>query len=277
MYNRTAMSVEEEQMEPRALPRFSLLDARLTAARIDDVVDRVVALAQGNGKHYVCVFAADSLLKCRDNPELAEIANASDMTLCDGMPLVWVGRKIAKLDMNRCYGPDVMIKTIERGCAKGLRHFFYGCDCNETFDKLKTNLVSKFPDVIIAGNYVPPFRELSPNEKSEIVRLINDSKADCVWVGIGTPRQDFWIREFRPLVDAPVMLSVGAAFNFHAGTVRQAPRWMMRCGLEWLFRLMAEPRRLWRRYLIGNPRFLWLIAKQAVTKRPAPLGKVYDL
>ena len=143
MYNRTAMSVEEEQMEPRALPRFSLLDARLTAARIDDVVDRVVALAQGNGKHYVCVFAADSLLKCRDNPELAEIANASDMTLCDGMPLVWVGRKIAKLDMNRCYGPDVMIKTIERGCAKGLRHFFYGCDCNETFDKLKTNLVSK--------------------------------------------------------------------------------------------------------------------------------------
>ena len=271
------MSVEEEQMEPRALPRFSLLDARLTAARIDDVVDRVVALAQGNGKHYVCVFAADSLLKCRDNPELAEIANASDMTLCDGMPLVWVGRKIAKLDMNRCYGPDVMIKTIERGCSKGLRHFFYGCDCNETFDKLKTNLVSKFPDVIIAGNYVPPFRELSPNEKSEIVRLINDSKADCVWVGIGTPRQDFWIREFRPLVDAPVMLSVGAAFNFHAGTVRQAPRWMMRCGLEWLFRLMAEPRRLWRRYLIGNPRFLWLIAKQAVTKRPAPLGKVYDL
>ena len=221
------------------------------------------------------MFAVDSLLKCRDNPELAHIANASDMTLCDGMPLVFIGRKAAKLDMGRCYGPDLMLNVIDKGRGVRLRHFFYGCDCEGTYGKLEANLRSKFPEIEIAGHYVPPFRDLTEDEERDVVQLINASGADVVWVGIGTPRQDFWMARFRGRLDAPVLIAVGAAFNFHAGVVRQAPRLMMRCGLEWLFRLCMEPRRLWCRYLVGNPRFMWLVAKQRITGRPEPLGKIH--
>ncbi|NLB70269.1 MAG: WecB/TagA/CpsF family glycosyltransferase [Lentisphaerae bacterium] len=265
---------ENKSNPQNSIPRFSVLGVQLSGLKIEDAVRRIVDATSSEQKHYVCVFAVDSLLKSIDHPNLLEIANNSYMTLCDGMPLVWIGKKIAKLDMNRCYGPDVMIKTIEMGCKANIKHFFYGCDCEDTYRKLEANLKTKFPDIKIAGHYIPPFRDLTAQEVDYVAQQINDSGADCVWVGIGTPRQDFWIQQFRPLISTPVLLSVGAAFIFHAGTVPQAPRWMMRCGLEWLFRLMAEPHRLWRRYIIGNPRFIWLIIKQYITKKPAPLGKV---
>ena len=263
---------EHKQGEGGRLPRFSILDVRLTGVRIERAVEAILDFAADGGRHYVCIFAVDSLLRCWDIPRLAEVANASDMTLCDGMPLVFIGRKFAKLDMNRCYGPDVMLKTIEAGCARGFKHFFYGGDCEETVRKLEENLRAKFPGMKVAGHYVPPFRDLTQEERTEVVNQINASGADFVWVGIGTPRQDYWVSDYRPLLKAPVLLAVGAAFNFHAGTVPQAPRWMMRCGLEWLFRLAAEPKRLWRRYLIGNPRFIMLVLRQLLTRRPAPLG-----
>ncbi|MGI5869937.1 MAG: WecB/TagA/CpsF family glycosyltransferase [Kiritimatiellia bacterium] len=256
------------------LPRFSLLDVRLAGVRLTQAVETILGYVKDGGRHYVCVFAVDSLLKCRDTPKLAAIANAADMTLCDGMPLVFVGRKIAKLDMDRCYGPDVMLRTIEAGCARGVRHFFYGgCD-GTTIQRLEANLRAKFPSIQIVGSYVPPFRDLTDAERDDVVARIDASGADIVWVGIGTPRQDYWVSDYRPRLKAPVLIAVGAAFNFHAGTVPQAPRWMMRCGFEWLFRLLAEPRRLWRRYVIGNPRFIFLALKQWITRRPAPLGHV---
>ena len=256
------------------LPRFSLLDVHLTGVRIERAVEQIISFTSDGGRHYVCIFAVDSLLRCRDTPRLAAVANASDMTLCDGMPLVFVGRKFAKLDMNRCYGPDVMLKTLEAGCSKGLRHFFYGGDCEATVLKLEANLKAKFPSLEIAGHYVPPFRDLTEQERDEVISTINASKADVVWVGIGTPRQDYWVSEYRQPLHAPVLIAVGAAFNFHAGTVPQAPRWMMRCGFEWLFRLIAEPRRLWRRYIIGNPRFILLVIRQWLTRKPHALGAI---
>lgn len=255
-------------------PRFSLLDVRLSGMRLEQTVETILGYAADGGRHYVCIFAADSILKCRDSPKLAAVANAADMTLCDGMPLVFIGRKFAKLDLDRCYGPDVMLRTIEAGCSRGLRHFFYG-GCDEaTVRRLEANLRAKFPSIQIVGHYVPPFRELTDAERDAVVAAIDASGADIVWVGIGTPRQDYWVSAYRPLLKAPVLIAVGAAFNFHAGTVPQAPRWMMRCGLEWLFRLLAEPRRLWRRYLVGNPRFVLLVLRQWLTRRPAPLGQV---
>lgn len=254
------------------LPRFSLLDVGLTGVRLEEAVSSLVALCRDGGKHYVCVFAVDSLLKCHDDPRLAAIANASAMTLCDGMPLVVAGRAFGKLDMSRCYGPDLMLAVADSGRKAGLRHYFYGgCD-EDTLRRLRENFAAKFPGIVDAGGEVPPFHPLSDAEKADTAARINAAKPDIVWVGIGTPKQDFWVSEMRPLLDAPVLVAVGAAFNFHAGKVPQAPVWMRRACLEWLYRLCAEPRRLWRRYLVGNPRFLWLVFKQLVTRRPAPLG-----
>jgi N-acetylglucosaminyldiphosphoundecaprenol N-acetyl-beta-D-mannosaminyltransferase len=151
---------------------------------------------------------------------------------------------------------DLRPPISEKKCVS---HFFYGAT-DEVLAQLKTNLLKKFPSLQIAGMVSPPFRPLTEAEKEEMSELINASGADIVWCGLGTPKQDYWVAEFRPRLNAFAILAVGAAFNFHAGEVRQSPRWMMRSGLEWLFRLLVEPKRLWRRYLIGNPRFVCLVA-----------------
>jgi len=143
---------------------------------------------------------------------------------------------------------------------RGYTHYFYG-GSTDVLAKLNDRLRQQFPRLRIAGMYAPPFRPLTDAEENEVVNKINVVHPDIVWCGLGTPKQDYWVYRFRPRLEAAALIAVGAAFNFHAGQVRQAPRWMMRCGLEWLFRLCMEPRRLWRRYLIGNPRFLWLLWK----------------
>lgn len=254
--------------------RFQLLDVRLTATTLPAAVETILGWVARRELRSVCVFAVDSLLKCRDDARLAEIANAADMTLTDGMPLVWLGRHVARLPLERCYGPDVMLRTLEAGCARGVRHYLYGGADEAVLDRLEARLRDRFPDLRIVGRHVPPHRPLTPGERDAVVADIRASGADIVWVGIGTPKQDYWVGEFRALLDTPVLVAVGAAFNFHAGTVRQAPRWMMRNGLEWLFRLVVEPKRLWRRYLVGNPRFVALVLRQWWTRKPAPLGHV---
>jgi N-acetylglucosaminyldiphosphoundecaprenol N-acetyl-beta-D-mannosaminyltransferase len=153
-----------------------------------------------------------------------------------------------------------------RAEKKCVSHFFYGAT-DEVLAQLKQNLQIKFPGLQIAGMYSPPFRPLEPDEKDEVAAMINASGADIVWCGLGTPKQDYWVAEFRPRLNCAAILAVGAAFNFHAGHVVQAPRWMMKSGLEWLFRLGAEPKRLWRRYIIGNPRFICLIAGQLLRRK----------
>lgn len=255
-----------------ALPRFDLLGVPLTGTRLETAVSAILGFCRDGGRRYVCVFAVDSLLKCQDDPRLAAIARDSAMTLCDGMPLVLAGRRFGRLDVTRCYGPDVMLAVADAGRAQGLRHYFYGGSDEETLALLRSNFAKKFPGIVDAGGEVPPFHPLSDAERAETAARINAARPDVVWVGIGTPKQDFWVSEMRPFLDAPLLVAVGAAFNFHAGKVSQAPVWMRRHCLEWLYRLCVEPRRLWRRYLIGNPRFLFLVLKQFVTRRPVPLG-----
>ncbi len=256
------------------IPRFRVLDVFLSGLKYDDAVDNVIRMAGDGGRHYVCVFAVDSILKCHADERLARIANSSDMTLCDGMPLVMLGRKAAHVEMSRCYGPDVMLGVSDRGRAAGLRHFYYGGASEEITDALESNLKAKFPGLSVVGKYVPPFRELTPEEEDGVVECINASGADVVWVGVGTPKQDFWMDRFRGRLNAGVLVAVGAAFNFHAGAVRQAPSWMQRVGMEWFFRLLAEPGRLWKRYLIGNPYFIALLLKQMATGKPGRLGEI---
>ena len=267
------MSASATEPATEALPRFRLLDVSLTGTRLEKAVSAAIRFCRDGGPpRYICVFAVDSLLKCRDDPALAAIANASAMTLCDGMPLVLIGRFFARLDVSRCYGPDFMLAVASEGRAQGLRHYFYGGSDEDTLRSLRANFAKKFPGLIDVGGEVPPFHALSDAERRETAARINAAAPDIVWVGIGTPKQDYWVSQMRPLLTPPLLVAVGAAFNFHAGKVSQAPEWMRRNCLEWLYRLCVEPRRLWRRYLIGNPRFLFLAVKQLLTRRPCPLG-----
>ncbi len=262
-------------------PRFDTLGVRLTGTTSETAVGLIVRWARETRKRAVRVFAVDSVLKAHDSPLLLRLANErSDLLLTDGMPLVFLGRHAAHLPIERCYGPDIMLGVLDKGRAAGLRHYFYGGADKETLRRLRENLSRRFPGLQIVGGCVPPFRSVDidapfDEEDRAVAHDIAESRADVVWVGLGTPKQDLWLERFRDQVPAPVLIAVGAAFNFHAGTVRQAPRWMMRYGLEWLFRLCAEPRRLWRRYIIGNPRFIALVLRQWLTGRPVPLGAVF--
>ncbi len=202
------------------------------------------------------------MLECVDDPALADIVDRATLAVPDGMPLVWLGRRaFPEENVQRCYGPDLMLAVCQAGLATGMRHCLYG-STPEVLEALEANLKTRFPGICIVERIAPPFRALDASEKLAISERINRAMPDVVWVGLGTPKQDLWLGEFREKLDAPVLVAVGAAFNFHAGLLSQAPRWMQRSGLEWFYRLCREPRRLWRRYLLGNPRFVWLLLRR---------------
>lgn len=254
-------------------PRFSLIDVFLTATTLSNATELIIEKSKlSNNSAYVNVFAVDSVLKCHKDSKLADIANNSFLTLCDGMPLVKIGKRYADRNMTRCYGPDVMLNIIDKGRACGLRHFFYGGENEQLLQTLVDKLSEKFPGFVEAGRYCPPFRPLTDDEKKEVTDLIISTKADIIWVGIGTPKQDYFVAEFSKRLPRGVLVAVGAAFNFHSGNVKQAPHWMQMHSLEWLYRLFAEPRRLWKRYLIGNPYFIFLLLKQWIFANPRKLG-----
>lgn len=237
--------------------RFPVLSVGISQVTLEETVGVISGWIRRREKHYVNVCNAAVVLQAYDDPGLAEIINAAGLATPDGMPLVWIGR-MKGLRVGRVYGPDLMLALCEAGVTLGWRHYFYG-GTPQVLEALTNKLNIRFPDIQIAGGWAPPFRPLTNDEELLVVKRINESRPDIVWVGIGTPKQDFWMARFRPRLEASVMIAIGAAFNFHAGYVRQAPRWMMKCGLEWLFRLIMEPGRLWRRYLIGIPRFIWLV------------------
>jgi N-acetylglucosaminyldiphosphoundecaprenol N-acetyl-beta-D-mannosaminyltransferase len=239
-------------------PRFDVLQIGISAITMPRAIDAIAGWIAAGDRQYVNVCTTDVVLGAHDDPRLADIIRSSGMATPDGMPLVWLGR-LKGLDVERVYGPDLMLALCQHGLMAGWRHYFYGAT-EEVLRDLTARLTERFPQLQVAGVWAPPFRALTREEEASTVARINAARPDLVWVGIGTPKQDFWMAHFRPRLDAPVLIAVGAAFNFHAGQVRQAPRWMMGAGLEWLFRLVMEPRRLWRRYLIGIPRFIWLVA-----------------
>lgn len=242
--------------------RYSVLALNIHATTVAGAASRIGEWIGAKKKDYVLACSVNDALACHDSAELAGIVNGAGLAVPDGMPLVWVGKGGGKT-VERVYGPDLMLEVCRQGVASGRRHFLYG-GTPAVLEQLEKKLSAQFPGIVICGRHSPPFSDLSVDEKKEIAGLINAAKPDIVWVGLGAPKQVRWIGEFRAALDAPVLAGVGAAFDFHAGTLRQAPRWMMRCGLEWLFRLLMEPRRLWRRYLLGNPRFVFLLAKQTL-------------
>jgi N-acetylglucosaminyldiphosphoundecaprenol N-acetyl-beta-D-mannosaminyltransferase len=215
---------------------------------------------------YVCVRDVHGVMESQRDPSLREIHKAAGMVVPDGMPLVWLSRWNGFAETERVYGPDLMLAVCERSVARGWSHFFYGGG-DGVAEILVARLCRRFPGLRIAGSYSPPFRPLTPEEDAKVIDEIDRSGADIVWVGLGTPKQERWMAEHRGRLDAPVLVGVGAAFDFHAGLKRQAPRWMQRAGLEWSFRLATEPRRLWRRYLRNVPLFLALVTLEALGLR----------
>jgi len=242
------------------------LGVGISAINMDIALDLIESWIARRESHYVCVTPVHSVMECYRDPELRHIFNVSGMTTPDGMPLVWLSRLFGYHYVDRVYGPDMMLALCKRSITKGYRHFFYG-GADGVLDQLVANLQQRFPGLMIVGTYSPPFRTLTPDEDDEIVKTINNADPDIVWVGLGSPKQERWMATHIGRIRAPVLIGVGAAFDFLSGRKRQAPRWMQRSGLEWLFRLLTEPRRLWRRYLINNPLFVALVVLQVLGVR----------
>ncbi len=216
--------------------------------------------------HYICVTSVHGVIMAQDDPEMAKILNEADIATPDGMPLVWAVRSFGWPHQQRVYGPTLMLELCREAARSGQSIFLYG-GREDTLPLLIKRLVELFPLLHIAGSYSPPFRPLTREEDDRVKALILQADPDIIFVGISTPKQEKWMYAHRDCFRGVTMIGVGAAFDFHAGRTRQAPAWMQRNGLEWLFRLVVEPARLWRRYLLITPRFLPLWAMQKLRSR----------
>lgn len=205
---------------------------------------------------YVCAANVHMLMESYDSLDYAKVVNSADLVTPDGMPLVWMLRLKGHPDQQRVYGPTLMLHVLEAAARENVPVGFYGSS-PQVLQSLLARMQDRFPNLKVAYSFSPPFQEMSQEEDTEIVKRINASSARILFVGLGCPKQEKWMAEHRGKVNA-VMLGVGAAFDFHAGVKLQAPAWMQKMGLEWFYRLVTEPRRLWRRYLYHNPRFVFL-------------------
>ncbi|MCW5978623.1 MAG: WecB/TagA/CpsF family glycosyltransferase [Bryobacteraceae bacterium] len=245
-----------------------VLGTKIDVTAAGDAAKSVLARAGQSSSDYLCFAAVHSVMEAYDSPDLRRIMNEAGLVAPDGMPLVWSLRLLGCKDVERVYGPDTTLLVLDAAARDGIPVGFYGA-APATLAVLLKVIRSALPGIHIAYSFSPPFRPLTLEEDEQVVREINDSGARILFVGLNTPKQEYWMAAHRGRVQA-VMLGVGAAFDFIAGTKPQAPRWMMRAGLEWLFRLATEPRRLWKRYLKHNPRFVFLFALQLLGLREFP-------
>lgn len=243
--------------------RVSILGVNVSAINMEMALEVIEGWIVHREPHYVCVTGVHGVMESQRDEGLRRIHNQAGLVTPDGMPLVWLSRLKGYRYVDRVYGPDLMLALCERSAKWGYRHFFYG-GAEGVPEQLAAVLQRRFPGLKVAGTYSPPFRPLTPEEDDQIVQMLNEANPDIIWVGLSTPKQERWMAEHRARLTAPVLIGVGAAFDFLTGRKPQAPRWMQRAGLEWLFRLLTEPRRLWRRYLINNPLFVVLVLLEAV-------------
>jgi N-acetylglucosaminyldiphosphoundecaprenol N-acetyl-beta-D-mannosaminyltransferase len=226
---------------------------------------QVCSWAAAGESRYVCVSNVHMVMEAFDDEGFSSVLRKADLVTADGMPIVWSQRLLGHREAGRVYGPELMLRVCEVASATRLPVALYG-GTEATLERLRTKLQTRIPDLEIAFALSPPFRPLTPQEDDDIIQRIRRSGARIVLVGMGCPKQELWMAAHRPAIPA-VMLGVGAAFDFIAGTKPQAPQWMQDAGLEWSFRLWTEPRRLWRRYLYHNPRFVFQLVRQLVLAR----------
>jgi N-acetylglucosaminyldiphosphoundecaprenol N-acetyl-beta-D-mannosaminyltransferase len=262
---RTAMS----------LPRANILGVGIGAINMAEALTQITNWIDTDQRHYVSVCTVHTVMECQRDPAMRRAVNGAGLATPDGMPLVWLGRRLSGRPTGRVYGPDLMLALCQVSIETGYRHYFYGGE-ERIPQQLAQRLTARFPGLTVVGAYSPPFRPLTEGERARVVEQVNEARPDIIWVGLGTPMQDLWMAAYRPLLNAPVLIGVGAAFDIHSGRQSQAPKWMRRNGLEWLFRLVQEPRRLWRRYLLYNPWFVSLVALQRLGWRKYSLPPVSE-
>jgi len=243
------------------LPRADVLGIPLALTDYEGTMDWMDAVIAARGRACLSAAAVHLVMVARED-ERTRDAVLGAMTVPDGQPLVWALRALGHPQASRVYGPELMLRYCERAARTGARMFLYGGRNQGALVQLVLNLRRRHPGIRIVGGYSPPYRPLTDEERHAVAREINHSKADVVWVGTGQPKQERWMEEMRDLLHAPILAAVGAAFDFHAGLVPQAPGWMQAAGLEWAFRLAQEPRRLWKRYARYNPLFVAGFARQ---------------
>jgi N-acetylglucosaminyldiphosphoundecaprenol N-acetyl-beta-D-mannosaminyltransferase len=258
MLDQTVPSCATQQVGEGLIPQFKVLGVKVSAVQIPAVITEMEKwIDQRSGCHFIAVTGMHGVTEAQHDPHFKQILNTADLVVPDGMPLVWIGRKRGYQLKRRVYGPELM-QSFCRNTRDRYSHFFYGG--MPGVPELLGDTLRREYGVGVAGEYSPPFRKLSCEEDEEIIKLINASEADVLWIGLSTPKQERWMYEHRSRLRVPVVVGVGAAFDLNTGRLRQAPGWMRESGLEWCFRLLAEPRRLWRRYLLYGSEFVWSLA-----------------
>jgi N-acetylglucosaminyldiphosphoundecaprenol N-acetyl-beta-D-mannosaminyltransferase len=235
---------------------------KINAVRLEQVVERMQRwIRERDGSHSIAATSMHGIVEAQHDPSFKEALNATDLVVPDGMPLVWLGRRRGHVLPSRVYGPDLLLAFCEESAGQGYRHFFYGGEPSVA-EQLAGSLKTRFPGLNVVGTCSPPFRPLNAKEDEETVEMINRAAPDVLWVGLGAPKQERWMHAHKMRLRVPVMVGVGAAFDMLSGRRKQAPRWLREHGLEWFFRLLQEPRRLWRRYLVYGTQFIaYLILK----------------
>lgn len=247
------------EIEREEIPKYRILGVDIAATNMEQVLRLLVKEGRRLSGEYICVSNVHTTVMSYDNPQYCAIQNNAFLALPDGKPLSILCRKKGFCEAGRVTGPDLMLELLKMSAAEGYRHYFYG-GSQETLDKMQKRLQAEFPQAIIAGMYSPPFRQLTKEENRRITEEINRAKPDFVWVGLGAPKQEIWMAEHKGKT-AGLMIGVGAAFDYFAGNIKRAPAWMQKCCLEWLYRLLQEPGRLWKRYFVTNLKFLWLVSR----------------
>lgn len=251
-----------------SVSRANVLGVGISELTLEGAVRTILEWRARGERHHVSTCNVHTIMECQRSTALRRRVNAAGLATPDGMPLVWLLRSCRR-DVSRVYGPDLMLALCQAGLAHGLRHCFYG-GAPGVPERLAERLRGQFENLQVVSAISPPFRNLTPEEDEACVRQINAARPDIVWVGLGTPKQDYWVADHVGRVEATALIAVGAAFDFHSGRMRQAPRWVQRSGTEWAYRLIQEPRRLWRRYLIDNALFLGHLALQLSGLRAYP-------
>ena len=241
--------------------RVNVLGVGISAISMDDAVRMSDGLIASNGKGYVCVTGVHGVTEAQNDPEFRKILNESFLTTPDGMPMVWIGKLRGFSNMTRVYGPDFMVELCRAGAERGYTHFLYGGK-DGVVDHLRRALEEKIPGVRIVGAYTPPFRALTQDEENTLLQMVSRIRPDIFWIGLSTPKQERFMARYWDKLDTKMMVGVGAAFDLHTGNMKDAPDWMKQAGLQWLHRLCQEPKRLWKRYLINNPIFVYRMCLQ---------------
>ncbi len=235
--------------------RVNVLGVGVSSLNLPLAVAAMARAIEHRSKGYICVTGVHGVSEAQANPAFRTILNRAFLNTPDGMPMVWLGRLAGEKSMDRVYGPDLFLQACRVSLQTGWRHFFYG-GAPGAAELLAETLRRQFPHLQVVGCYTPPFRPLNEQEREQLRGQVAAARPDIIWVGLSTPKQEIFMAEALGWLDTTLMVGVGAAFDLLSGRVRQAPRWIQRCGLEWLFRLVHEPRRLWRRYFKNNPLFI---------------------